>query len=240
MPPHRYTPWVPKRDPHDVLGVPRTASQATIKAAWRKLARQHHPDVAGADAAAARAATRRMAEINRAYEQLRIGTPGDADRTGTDGPAPRRSTWPPKAPPTRPVTGRLDTSDTFRPHNSTTGRGGNGAASTLPGQPPFRGDRFDREPPRASEPNGPLDRGRDPRFRPAPLPSIEAAISTPIEFGKFHGHTLGQIAAFEPSYIDWLARTISHDPELVAAARTLQLDLDRRGVVRRQRPAPAR
>ena len=57
-----------------------------------------------------------------------------------------------------------------------------------------------------------------------------------IEFGKFHGHSLGQIAAFEPSYIDWLARTITRDPELVAAARSMQADLDRRGVVRRPHP----
>jgi curved DNA-binding protein CbpA len=231
---------MPKREPHDVLGVARGASQATIKAAWRKLARQHHPDVAGSDAAAARAATRRMAEINRAYEQLRIGTPGSAGRDGADGATARRTAWPPRTRPTRPVTGRLDTSDTFRPRNATTGRGAAGRAATLPGQPPLRGERFDREPPRASQPNGPLDRRRDPSFRPAPVPPIEVASATPIEFGKFHGHTLGQIAAFEPSYIDWLARTISHDPELVAAARALQMDLDRRGIVRRPRPAAVR
>ena len=225
---------MPKRDPHDVLGVPRGASQATIKAAWRKLARQHHPDVAGADAAAARSATRRMADINRAYEQLRIGSPG-AGRDGADGASPRRTPWPPREKPTRPVTGRLDTTETFRPRNTTMG-----ATSTLPGQPPLRTDRHDREPRRASQPNGPLDRGMDPTFRPAPLPPVEIAVTTPIEFGKFHGHTLGQIAAFEPSYIDWLARTISHDPELVAAARAIQADLDRRGVVRRPRPVPAR
>ncbi len=41
-------------------------------------------------------------------------------------------------------------------------------------------------------------------------------MSTRSTFGKFHGHTLGQIAAFEPSYIDWLAGTVTHDPELVA------------------------
>jgi curved DNA-binding protein CbpA len=226
---------MPKRDPHDVLGVARGASQATIKAAWRKLARQHHPDVAGADAAAARTATRRMAEINRAYEQLRIGTPGAAGRDGADGPSGRRTTWPPRTRPTRPVTGRLDTTETFRPRNATMG-----GTTPLSGQPPLRTERFDREPRRASQPNGPLDRARDPSFRPAPLPPLEIASTTPIEFGKFHGHTLGQIAAFEPSYIDWLARTISHDPELVAAARALQAELDRRGVIRRPRPAPIR
>ena len=62
----------------------------------------------------------------------------------------------------------------------------------------------------------------DPGYRPAPLPSIDVARAHPIDFGKFHGHTLGEVAAFEPSYIDWLARTISHDPELVASARTLR------------------
>ncbi len=226
---------MPKRDPHDVLGVARGASQATIKAAWRKLAREHHPDVAGADAAEARSATRRMAEINRAYEQLRIGTPGTPVRAGGDGVMQRPSTWPPKPRPTRPVTARLDLSKTFRPRNATTGR-----ARTLPGHAPLKSERFDREPPRASEPNGPLDRGWDPNFRPAPVPTVEAAQATRIEFGKFHGHTLGEIATFEPSYIDWLARTISHDPELVGAARAIQGELDRRGVQRRPRPVPAR
>ncbi|MBI3746480.1 MAG: J domain-containing protein [Chloroflexi bacterium] len=226
---------MPRRDPHDILGVARGASQAVIKAAWRKLARVHHPDVAGADPVAARSATRKMAEINRAYEQLQ----GDgAGRATTDGAAPapeRRSTWPPKPRPSRPVTGRLDTTETFRPRNQTMG------PTAFPvGQEPLRVERIDPEPPRASQPTGPLDRSRTPGFRPAPLPSVEVARTHVIEFGKFHGHTLGQIAAFEPSYIDWLARTISHDPELVAAARSLQADLDRRGIVRRPRPAPVR
>jgi len=60
-----------------------------------------------------------------------------------------------------------------------------------------------------------------------------------IEFGKFHGHTLSEIANFEPSYIDWLAKTISRDPDLLAAARVVQEDLDRRSVSRRPRPVPA-
>jgi len=34
------------RDPYDTLGVPRNASAAVIKTAYRKLARQHHPDTA--------------------------------------------------------------------------------------------------------------------------------------------------------------------------------------------------
>lgn len=227
----RYTRSVVKRDPHDVLGVPADASQATIKAAWRKLARVHHPDVAGADPAAARVATRKMAEINRAYEQLQVRTPKDGSEEGPGRPAG----GPPRPRPSKPVTGRFDTSQTFRPRDTRTG-----PAGSPPGQEPFRGDRVDREPPRASQPTGPLNRGRDPHHRPAPLPSVADARTHPIDFGKFHGHSLGEIAAFEPSYIDWLARTISHDPELVAAARALQADLDARGVIRRPRPAPIR
>ena len=50
-----------------------------IKAAWRKLARTHHPDLTGDDPAASRIATQRMAEINDAYAALtrdggRLGT----------------------------------------------------------------------------------------------------------------------------------------------------------------------
>jgi len=222
---------VARRDPHDVLGVPRDAGQSTIKAAWRRLAREHHPDLTVNDPAAAERATRRMAEINRAYAELRTawtnGASGAADGNG-------RAHWPPEPKPTRPVTGRVDTTATFRPRNTTTG-----PRARPMGQAPFRGDRLQREPLRASQPTGPLNRRRQRNFRPPPPPSLADARATMIEFGKFHGHTLGQIADFEPTYIDWLARTISRDPDLVAAARAVQGDLDERGILRQPRPAPS-
>lgn len=210
---------MPKREPHDVLGVPRGASQATIKAAWRRLAREHHPDLATESPAAAEAATRRMAEINRAYEQLRA-----AAATGAGGSAGatngRRPSWPPQEKPSRPVTGRVDTSATFRPRNVTTG-----PRPARSGAPPPRVDRLRREPLRASRPTGPTDRRRQHNFRPPVPPALDDARALVIAFGKFHGHSLGEIAAFEPSYIDWLARTISRDPDLVAAARVIRDDL---------------
>jgi hypothetical protein len=210
-----------------VLGVARDASQATIKAAWRRLAREHHPDLAEADTAAAARATRRMAEINRAYEELRAGGNGSA----TAGNGRHRGPWPPPERPTRPVTGRVDTSATYRARNATTG------PSARPvGRPPLRVDRLRRDPLRASQPTGPLDRRRQRGFRPPPIPSLEEARAREIAFGRFHGHTLAEIADFEPSYIDWLARTISRDPDLVAAARVIQDDLDVRNVPRRPRP----
>ena len=214
-----------------MLGVPRDAGQSTIKAAWRKLAREHHPDLARNDEAAAERATRRMAEINRAYAELRAGWgsngAGDDGRNG-------RGSGPPPPRPSRPVTGRVDTTATFRPRNQTMG-----PRPRPEGQRPTQTDRLTREPLRASTPTGPLNRGRQRNFRPPPPPSLEQARGLVIEFGKFHGHSLGSIADFEPTYIDWLAKTISRDPELVAAARVIQDDLDARGIVRIPRPAPA-
>jgi hypothetical protein len=61
-----------------------------------------------------------------------------------------------------------------------------------------------------------------------------------MTFGKFRGHTLAEIAAFEPSYIDWLASTITRDRDLVAYARVIRDDLDRRGVARRTRAERSR
>jgi curved DNA-binding protein len=69
------------KDYYAVLGVPRTASDKEIKKAFRKLAREHHPDVKGGDAAA----ERRFKEVNEANAVL-----SDADkralydRLGTD------------------------------------------------------------------------------------------------------------------------------------------------------------
>lgn len=214
-----------------MLGVPRDAGQSTIKAAWRKLAREHHPDLARDDAAAAERATRRMVEINRAYAELRAGWAGEPMGGGRSN---GRHGGPPPPRPSRPVTGRVDTTATFRPRNSTTG-----PRARPSGHRPTQDDRLRREPLRASQPTGPLARRRQRGFRPPVPPSLEDARARVVEFGKFHGHTLGQIADFEPTYVDWLAKTISRDPELVAAARVVQSDLDERGVIRQPRPAPA-
>ena len=70
-PPH--TPQTVTRlpDPHEVLGVPQGASQDEIKTAWRRLAKQYHPDRAAGLGPELRAlAEQRMKEINAAYERL--------------------------------------------------------------------------------------------------------------------------------------------------------------------------
>ncbi|HET7168312.1 MAG TPA: J domain-containing protein [Candidatus Limnocylindrales bacterium] len=238
-----------KRDPHDVLGVRRGSEPTEIKAAWRRLARENHPDLTGDDPAASQAATHRMAEINDAYASLTREAERDrrAAEPRADFSSASRATGggPPRPRPSRPVTGRVDTTGTFRARNQTTSSGASpGSASRratiLSGQPPLRGERVRGEAPRASTPTGPLERGRVRHFRRPPAPSLDVARSHVIEFGKFHGHSLGEIAAFEPSYIDWVAGTVTRDPELVAAARVLQADLDARGIARRSHPSPVR
>jgi hypothetical protein len=247
---------VPKRDPRDVLGIEPGATPTQIKAAWRRLARAHHPDLIGDDPAASRVATRKMAEINEAYAALtrggaaggvagrRSGAPGSADDGrhddaggGADRAGPRRG-GPPRPKATRPVTARVDTTHTIRPRNQPLrSSDGSDRGPLLRGQPPFRTSLERREPPRASTPTGPLARTRLRDFQPPVGPPLGDALDRELEFGKFHGHTLGQVAAFEPSYIDWLATTITRDRDLVAAARVIRDDLDRRGVARRPRAA---
>ncbi|HEX2754791.1 MAG TPA: J domain-containing protein [Candidatus Limnocylindrales bacterium] len=244
---------MPKRDPHDILGVDPGASPTQIKAAWRRLARTHHPDLTGDDPAASRIATQRMAEINDAYAALtrdggRLGTrwagpdvgASDAGPAGTAGRGTAKSQrgGPPKPKATRPVTARVDTTWNVRPRNQTLHVPTGGASGPIVrAQPPLRVTSEDREPPRASTPTGPLARSRVRNFRRPAAPPLQEALDLELAFGKFHGHTLGQIAAFEPSYIDWLAATITRDPDLIAAARVVRAELDRKGVARRARAA---
>src|ERR1700685_2074582 len=59
------------RDPYEVLGVPRGASAAAIKSAYRKLAKKHHPDANKNDPKS----SARFSELNSANEII-----GDEDK----------------------------------------------------------------------------------------------------------------------------------------------------------------
>ncbi|KAJ5306645.1 hypothetical protein N7508_005660 [Penicillium antarcticum] len=59
-----------QKDYYKVLGVSRDADDRTIKRAYRKLTKQHHPDKAHAQGVSKEEAEKKMASINEAYEVL--------------------------------------------------------------------------------------------------------------------------------------------------------------------------
>lgn len=253
------------RNPFAILGVPLDATSDAIKAAWRRLARENHPDVASGDEGTSLRATRAMAEINTAYQELRDpekrrihraaairesranGTPipagaYDADHgdgvdhgdQGDHGPTAGRGAGrrPGGSRPPRPVTGRIDTSALFRPRNAVLHPT---EQSPLPGLQPRPRSVEEREPPRASMTSGPTF------VRPGPsleseLPMLAEALDLELRFGKWAGFTLGDVAEVEPTYINWIVRTIDHDPELLFASRVVLRELERSGILDRPRP----
>ena len=62
-------PSTAKRDYYEVLGVQRGASDADFKAAFRKLAMQHHPDRNPGDSEC----EHKFKELNEAYDVLKDG-----------------------------------------------------------------------------------------------------------------------------------------------------------------------
>ena len=64
----------PLQDPYAVLGVPRSADDATIRTTWRRLAVENHPDrliAQGLPEEAVSLANEKLARINQAYDTIR-------------------------------------------------------------------------------------------------------------------------------------------------------------------------
>ncbi|MBW7906301.1 MAG: J domain-containing protein [Phycisphaerae bacterium] len=81
------------KDPYEILGVSRTASQDEVKRAYRRLAKAHHPD----RNPGSKVAEQRFKEIQAAYEVL--GDPqrrAQYDRFGAGGPTPEFRSWSPR------------------------------------------------------------------------------------------------------------------------------------------------
>lgn len=226
-------------DPYRVLDVRHDAPADEIKRRWRELAREHHPDRAAHDAEERERLTTRMARINAAYDVLRDpvrrarydASPLARRERASEGRSPGGSVGPPPPPPAPPVTAHFDTSALFRKRNGISSRR---RAILRSGQQPIDRRLFQRgRDLRASQPNGPVHRTIDPAS--IRVPSLDEARATVLGFGRFHGLTLGEVAEREPTYIDWIAATITRDRDLVTRARVIASDLDAKGVERRPR-----
>ena len=60
---------MPEKDPYQVLGVSRDATEEQVKAAYRELAKKYHPDNY-ADSPLADVANEKMQEVNAAYDAI--------------------------------------------------------------------------------------------------------------------------------------------------------------------------
>ena len=184
-------------DPYKVLQVDPEADPEVIQAAYRRLARKYHPDLAAVPDAAAR-----MAALNRAWEL--IGEP--AARAAYDraraAEALRNARQPTSTPPAqhpRPGTGAADA---FR--SDAAGARPHGAAGTPPAETVSRdwtagrsniGGGYDPATMRAREGLG-----------AAGAPPGNPAGSV-LNFGRYSGWSLGEIARQDIEYLEWLDRT---------------------------------
>jgi len=240
-------------DPYKILQVDPEAEDEVIEAAYKRLARKYHPDVAaGPDA------QERMVQINQAWEMLqdpvrraavdreRLRASAQTARvTSTDAqartaageaqryspePAYRREATPapgaPRQPASWPIPGMRD------PYEEAAGPGKGAAPGNVSSGRSTSGSTYD----------------------PATMrrPDQEAAAGPPpgnpsgsvLNFGRFAGWSLGEIARVEIGYLEWLDRMPIgriYQPEIDALLRKAgrrqsgaSAQTDQRGLFRRR------
>ncbi len=193
-------------DAYKVLQVDPEAEDEVIQAAYRRLARKYHPDLAAGPEAAAR-----MAAINAAWGL--IGTPaeraaydrsraasGDPSRASAGSQAQRAAT---RAPGTGPMGEGAGAGD----HRASTGQ--RPPAGQRPATPPHSPETVSRD---WTSGRSTVGGGFDPSIRSAE--GLGAAGPPPgrpsgsvLNFGRYSGWSLGEIARHDLEYIEWLDRT---------------------------------
>lgn len=178
-------------DPYKTLQVDPEAEDEVIQAAYRRLARKYHPDVAGEEGST------RMAAINAAWDL--IGDPdarrrfdgerairahvADADRrASTTPPGKRDAAAQPKTDPPAP-----------------------GEPSAPPFRPPEEVSR-DWTSGRSSVGGGYNDSMHEPDGLGAAGPPPGRPSGSVLNFGRYAGWSLGEIGRHDLEYVEWLDR----------------------------------
>jgi curved DNA-binding protein CbpA len=187
-------------DPYKVLQVDPEAEDEVIQAAYRRLARKYHPDLATTPDAAAR-----MAAINSAWEL--IGEPEareafDRQRgavTSTPG-SPSGATGPAAGGPA-PASG----------HGGSPPAGGTGSApgvrqSSAAAPPPTETVSRDWTSGRSTQGGGYDESMRAADGFGAAGPPPGRPSGTVLNFGRYAGWSLGEIARSDMEYVEWLDR----------------------------------
>jgi curved DNA-binding protein CbpA len=225
-------------DPYKVLQVDPEAEDEVIEAAYRRLARKYHPDVAPGPEA-----QDRMVRINQAWEMLREPSRRaavDRARARSTGSAARVAAAEARSraashSPTRP---RTSPSSSARPTppapggSASAAYGGGGSAPRPPAGFPGvanPGDAAFAQRTQFVSPDWTSGRssaghGYDPGTMRAP--SGDGAAGPPpgnpsgsvLNFGRYAGWSLGEIARADLEYLEWLDRT--------PIGRTYQTEID--------------
>lgn len=182
-------------DPYKILQVDSEAEDEVIQAAYRRLAQKYHPDLAVGPEAA-----ERMVAINAAWELLR--TP---ERRKAFDRERRQATAPAATPPAYPSSAARGSHPAAR---------GSASAGTRPGS--TRGTPGPRPPETVS---GDWTSGRSSSGGGYDASTMRApegfgAAGTPpgnpsgsvMNFGRYAGWSLGEIARSDLEYIEWLDR----------------------------------
>jgi curved DNA-binding protein CbpA len=238
---------MPDIDPYKILQVDSEAEDEVIQAAYRRLARKYHPDLATAADAA-----NRMAAINAAWEL--IGEP--AKRQAYDRqrellkttPVPTSGATDPK----RPETGGATTggSSTAADRGASTSGAGQ-AASSSTGAKPSSGSAPQPETVsrdwttgRSTHGGGYDESMRSAEGFGAAGPPPGRPSGTVLNFGRYAGWSLGEVARKDLEYIEWLDRAPigrNYRAEIDEILRTSgrrksaeAADTERRGLFRRR------
>ena len=195
-------------DHYSVLEVKPDAEAGAIRAAYRRLAWQYHPDVGGSQ--------RAMAALNGAWHILR-----DPDaRARYDGRRSAVSGGPmPPTPAARPAPAARPTpaGPPTAAHAAPMARPAPAAPATAAAHPTPAGHPTPAEPVSRGERRAPgAAASRDPAADLGAAASAKATRPaaggprngpTVMDFGRYEGWSLVQLSTTDPDYLEWLART---------------------------------